>query len=58
MKQILGMLHRLFRDEEGASVVEYAVLIALIIAAAVVIITVLGGKIRDGLENFNATFNG
>ncbi len=58
MKQILVMLHRLFRDEEGASVVEYAVLIALIIAAVVVIIAVLGGKIQDGLENFNAIFNG
>lgn len=56
MKQMRGMLHRLFRDEEGATVVEYAVLIALIIAAIIVIIAVLGGKIRDGLESFNETF--
>lgn len=58
MKQMRGMLRRLFLDEEGATVVEYAVLLALIIAAAIVVIAVLGGKIRNGLESFNGTFNG
>ena len=58
MKQMQGMWHRLFRADEGATVVEYAVVLALIIAVAFVIIAVLGGKVRNGLENFNATFNG
>ncbi|MDF1577831.1 MAG: hypothetical protein P1P81_05230 [Desulfobulbales bacterium] len=40
-------------DEEGASVIEYAVLIALIIAGVIVIIGVVGQKVDNGFERFN-----
>lgn len=57
MKQTLVMLHRLLRDEEGASVVEYGVLIALIIAAVIAIIAVLGLQVEKGLNDFNQAFD-
>jgi pilus assembly protein Flp/PilA len=50
MKKIQAMLHRLYRDEEGATAVEYGVLVALIIAACVAIIAVLGGQINDAFQ--------
>jgi pilus assembly protein Flp/PilA len=39
-----------FRDESGATMVEYAILVALISVAAIVIIFALGQQIR---ETFN-----
>lgn len=56
MKQTLAMLRRLCRDEEGATVVEYAVILALIIAGLIVIIVVLGGQVQKGLADFNAAY--
>jgi len=56
MKQVLTMLPRVFRDEEGASVVEYAVVLALIIAGLIIIIAVLGGRIQKGLADFIAAY--
>jgi len=52
-----GKGHDMFRqfvqDEEGAAAVEYGVLVALIIAALSAVIAILGGQVRQGLENFN-----
>jgi pilus assembly protein Flp/PilA len=51
----MNMLKRVtdfFRDEEGASVVEYAVLIALIIAACISVIFILGGKVEKAYNDF------
>ena len=47
MKKILDFTTALWRDEEGATAVEYGVLVALIIAACVVIIGTLGEKVND-----------
>lgn len=57
MKKMQGLARRLFHDQEGASVVEYGVVLALILAAVIVIIAVLGGKVNDGLVNFDTKFN-
>lgn len=51
MKEILAVFKRLLRDEEGATAVEYGVLVALIIAVCVVIIGVLGGMINDAFQS-------
>lgn len=56
MRQLWFILQRLGRDEEGASVVEYGVLVALIIAAMVVIIGVVGLQIEAGLNSFHESF--
>ncbi|HHC08103.1 MAG TPA: Flp family type IVb pilin [Actinobacteria bacterium] len=37
-------------DEEGASLVEYALLVALIAIIAIAAITLLGGNVRDTLS--------
>ncbi|MEN8135424.1 MAG: Flp family type IVb pilin [Thermodesulfobacteriota bacterium] len=45
MYQLLNLIKNFIKDEEGATAVEYGVLIALVIAACVVIIGTLGGRI-------------
>lgn len=40
-------IKRLFTNEEGATMVEYALLLGLIAIVAIVAITPLGEKIRD-----------
>jgi len=50
MKEIQMFLQRLVQDEEGATAVEYGVLVALIIAAVVAIIGLLGAEIREAFN--------
>lgn len=50
MSYTFQLLKNLLRDEEGPTAVEYAVLLALIIAVCLAAITLLG-------QNTNATFN-
>ena len=66
MSQLLKSIKNLMTDEEGATAVEYGVLIALVIAACVTIIGTLGGKIEGafttvdtklGEEGVTATTN-
>lgn len=57
MKKIQTFLHGLYRDEEGATAVEYGVLVALIIAACVVIIATLGGQINNAFARVSAKIN-
>lgn len=47
------LIGEFFRDEEGASVVEYGVLIALIIAACIAIIIALGLKVETAFNDFS-----
>jgi pilus assembly protein Flp/PilA len=44
MKNLMG---KFFKDESGATMVEYAILVALISIAAIAIIFILGGEIRN-----------
>jgi pilus assembly protein Flp/PilA len=48
---------RFFREDDGATAVEYGVLVALIIAAVVIIIAALGNQIKAGFEKVNAVIN-
>jgi Flp pilus assembly pilin Flp len=50
-------IKKFLQDDEGASVVEYAVLVALIIAVCIVIIGVVGTKTSNSFEKFNNSFN-
>jgi len=50
-----------FKDEEGATMVEYALMLALIAIVCIVAVTAIGtsanttfGTIKDGLETANA----
>lgn len=47
----MEFIKRFFKDEEGASAVEYGVLIALIIAACVTVIASIGTKISSAFNS-------
>lgn len=51
MEKLWAGVMEFMRDEEGATAVEYGVLIALIIAACIVVIQVIGGKINNAFTN-------
>ena len=38
-------------DESGATLIEYGVIVALILAISVALIKTIGGKVKDGLSN-------
>ena len=47
-------LVKFVEDEEGASVVEYAILVALIAAAIISVVVALGSKINSSFQKVNA----
>lgn len=47
----MNMLKKFFKDESGATMVEYAIMVALIAIVAIVIIALLGRQVN---EAFNA----
>ncbi len=52
MLRPIKQFHKFIADEEGATVVEYAALAALIIAGCIAIIFILGGQVRGGFQSF------
>ena len=50
----MDKLIRFFKEEEGATAVEYGVMVAAIIAAVVVIVFALGNKISSAFQNVNS----
>ena len=51
MNKLPCLINDFINDEEGATAVEYGVLIALIIAACVVIIGTLGTRIQQAFQD-------
>lgn len=47
----MKMIKKFFNDESGATMVEYAILVALIAVAAIAIIAVLGGQINTAFTS-------
>ena len=47
---MIKLMASFFRDESGATMVEYAILVALISIAAIVIIYFLGREIRNTFQ--------
>ena len=43
-------------DESGATLVEYGVIVALILAISITLIGSIGNKIKNGLTNVNTAF--
>ena len=48
---------RIVRDDEGASLVEYALLVALIAIVAIVAITVVGERVSDNFDSIATELN-
>ncbi|MEE9296389.1 MAG: Flp family type IVb pilin [Phycisphaerae bacterium] len=51
MKTILARTKEFLRSEDGPTTVEYAVMLALIIAVAIGTIGVLGTKVNDAMQS-------
>jgi pilus assembly protein Flp/PilA len=48
---MLNNLKKLLRDEEGASAVEYGLVVAGIAAVIIVVVFLIGGKLNNQLAN-------
>jgi Flp pilus assembly pilin Flp len=53
---IVRFIHKITLEDEGASTVEYAVLLALIIAICIAVIAVIGTKTSGLYETVNTIF--
>ena len=51
MKAMLARTKKFIKSEDGPTTVEYAVMLALIIAVAIGTIGVLGGKVNDAIKS-------
>jgi len=47
----MDKLMNFLKDEEGATAVEYALMVALIAVVIIVAVTLLGGRIRNVFQN-------
>jgi pilus assembly protein Flp/PilA len=54
--KMISRLGNLLRGQEGASAIEYAVLVALIAGVVIVIIAALGGQIQKAFSDFVDSF--
>jgi pilus assembly protein Flp/PilA len=48
-------LRNVIRDEEGATMVEYGIMVALIAAVCIGIVTTLGKSVSNAFSNVNAS---
>jgi pilus assembly protein Flp/PilA len=56
MTKLKEMALRLARDERGASMVEYSILIGIITAATVATIALIGGKVSTAWTTLNTNW--
>ena len=54
MRSVVSLMKQLKNDEEGASLIEYTVLLAIILIAVIAIIAGVGGWILNKWTNLNA----
>ena len=57
MLKIKSRLFDFAKQEDGATAVEYAVLIALIIAACIIVIWGIGKQVNDAFNKFNTAWS-
>ena len=55
MRSVIKFVQRLSRDEDGASLIEYTVLLAIILVAVIGIIAAVGGWINNKWSTLNST---
>ena len=54
MRFVANLIKRFKRDEDGASLIEYTVLLAILLVAVIVIIGAVGGWINNTWSTLNA----
>ena len=57
MRSVITVVRKLVRDEEGAALVEYGLLIALIAVICVIVIATLGNTVSAKFSEMNAIYN-
>lgn len=55
--KLLAKVIDFIREEQGATAVEYAIMLVLIIAVVIVMVGVLGNKTANSFNEFNLKFN-
>jgi pilus assembly protein Flp/PilA len=53
---MLALLHKLRKDEDGPTAVEYAIMIAGITAVIVTVVWLFGGAVKNLFEDANTKF--
>ncbi len=51
------MAKKLWKDEEGLTTVEYALLLALLVVAAITIWTTFGGRVQESISDSSDAFD-
>ena len=54
-KRFVKTLIRLFREEQGGEVIEYALVLGLVIVVAIAVITTFGGKVVARWQSVNSS---
>ena len=57
MAQRIPRFERFFLDEEGATAVEYAIMVVLIILVCIATIAILGGRVDQAFNTFITEYN-
>jgi pilus assembly protein Flp/PilA len=55
---MIQKLINFFKDEEGASAVEYGILLAAVAAIIIVVMLVVGGKTSNAMQSVNGAMTG
>jgi len=53
----MKLLKRLFREEEGATAVEYGIMVALIAVVIILAVTAIGTNLNEVFENVGEALN-
>jgi pilus assembly protein Flp/PilA len=56
MSTVSRSVRRFLRDESGATMVEYGIMVALIAAVAIAVIKVIGTKTNNSFESVNNSY--
>jgi pilus assembly protein Flp/PilA len=54
MRSFMNVIKKLERDEDGASLIEYTVLLAILLVAVIAIIAAVGGWVNNTWSTLNA----
>jgi pilus assembly protein Flp/PilA len=53
---LIQAIRNVIKDDEGATMVEYAIMVSLIVAVCFAVVTTLGQKVSNEFSSVNASF--
>lgn len=51
----MSVIRKFIREESGATMTEYGIMVALVAAVAIAVVTVVGKKVNNGFNNVNTS---